>query len=104
MQTPLQIANDVVDKHLGIRPAGTLVTFALSLEQIRDMIVEGVESDQEQRKRKGPTCKHCGLPVEPGQPGLGMIHSENPLSGCSYYDCGKATGGTAIGTFAEVEK
>ena len=42
MQTSLQIANDVVDKHLGIRPAGTLVTFALSLEQIRDMIVEGI--------------------------------------------------------------
>ena len=49
MQTPLQIANDVVDKHLGIRPAGTPVTFALSLEQIRDMIMEGIDFDQEQR-------------------------------------------------------
>lgn len=65
MQTPLQIANDVVDKHLGIRPAGTLVTFALSLEQIRDMIAEGIDFDQEQRKPKQPTCKHCGLPVRP---------------------------------------
>ena len=107
MQTPLQIANDVVDKHLGIRPAGTLVTFALSLEQIRDMIVEGVESDQEQRKRKRkqPTCKHCGLPVRPApDPDTGLpdwIHLATRIP-AEVFDCGLAQSAYWAGTIAEV--
>lgn len=105
MQTPLQIANDVVDKHLGIRPAGTLVTFALSLEQIRDMIMEGIDFDQEQRKPKQPTCKHCGLPVRPepapdtGLPDWIHLATRTPAE---FFDCGMAQGGHWAGTNAEV--
>lgn len=48
MQTPLQIANDMLDKAFGIRPAlaGTYLT--TSTEKVRDLIVEAIELEQSQ--------------------------------------------------------